>query len=163
MTETKEVTIRPYRDGDAAAFVALNREWIESFFRVEEEDEKVFRDPEGVLLRTGGRIVFAEEDGVAVGTCALLPVEEGTFELAKMAVRPSHQGRGIGRALMAAMLLEAREMGARRLVLQTNSRLESAIHLYEAFGFRRVAMEMGHAAYSRADVTMELELGRELE
>ena len=52
-----------------------------------------------------------------------------------IAVDPGIQGRGVGRALLAAAIREARERGARRLTLRTLAHNESARRLYESAGF----------------------------
>jgi len=49
-----------------------------------------------------------------------------------------HEGRGIGRLLMAEVESIAREGGARRLVLQTGDRQPDAVALYEKIGFTRI-------------------------
>jgi GNAT superfamily N-acetyltransferase len=74
-----------------------------------------------------------------------------------MAVTEAYQGRGIGRMLLEAVIAEAREMGASRLYLETNSKLPSARRLYEAVGFHHVpAGRRKPSLYSRADVFMEM-------
>jgi hypothetical protein len=46
-------------------FERLNREWIERWFVVEEEDRKVFADPAGRIVQPGGQIFFVvDEAGV---------------------------------------------------------------------------------------------------
>lgn len=152
-----EIRIRRYRPGDEGAFFALNEAWIERFFRMEAKDRKMLGDPAGQILEPGGDILMAEEDGTAVGCCALIPMHGGTYELAKMAVSESHQGRGIGRMLIEAAITRAREMGARRLFLETNGRMAPAIHLYESAGFVHVKRATP-SEYDRSDVCMELNL-----
>jgi GNAT superfamily N-acetyltransferase len=149
-----EVTIEPYRKGLAPVFERLNREWIERLFRVEPADAEVLEDPERAILAPGGQIFFARLDGDIVGTAAALPHGPGQFELAKMAVTPACQGRGIGALLGQAVIGFARSAGAERLFLLTNSRLTGAIRLYERLGFehRPLPPETG---YTRADVYME--------
>ena len=82
------------------------------------------------------------------------------FELVKMAVSPEHQGHGTGRALIAVALDRARALGAHRVVLESNAQLASAVHLYEAFGFRHLGHdEVVPSPFARADVHMALDLG----
>ena len=153
----REVTIRPFRFGDEYAFRELNERWISQYFRIEEADEKVLSDPVGTILHLGGQILFAEMGGRVVGCCALVPIGDREFELAKMAVDPEFQGKGIGRRLLQAVVEAGKEMGARRLYLETNHQLGPAIHLYGELGFRHVPAERVHASpYARADVFMEL-------
>jgi GNAT superfamily N-acetyltransferase len=152
-----EVLIREFQPGDEAAFRALNVEWIERYFRIEPPDEAVLSDPQSAILVPGGRIFFAERDGVAIGCCALLFVHEGDYEVAKMAVAPAAQEQGIGRALLTAVIRAARAAGIRRLSLETNRVLTPAIRLYESCGFRHIPHERVHPSpYARCDVAMEL-------
>ena len=151
------VELVEFRSELAPAFEALNRRWIEEYFAVESADIEVFSDPYTAILQSGGQIFFVLEDGEPLGTCAVIRQDERLFELAKMAVDPGAQGRGYGNLLIERAIEFARESGAERLMLLTNSRLDAAIHLYEKHGFKRVAIS--HADhYSRVDVEMELTL-----
>lgn len=151
------LTYRSYQPGDAEIFARLNEEWITTYFVMEDEDCNVLFHPESEILAPGGHIFFVALGPETVGCCALISLERGVFELAKMAVQNRFRGRGIGRKLLSHVLEEARALGARKLVLQTSSRLENAIHLYAEAGFRHVPQIAGHQ-YARADVTMELAL-----
>jgi N-acetylglutamate synthase-like GNAT family acetyltransferase len=103
------------------------------------------------------RMAFAGEQ--AVGCCALLRLKDAVFEVAKMAVTPAWQGRGLGRRLLAHVIQKAQELGARRLYLETNSRLTPAIRLYESVGFHHMPPEkVTPSPYKRADVYMEMDL-----
>lgn len=150
------VSVREFRAGDEAAFRALNVEWITRFFRLEPKDEETFADPQGKIIEHGGRILLAVDGERAVGCCALLAMGEGEFEVAKMAVTPEYQGRGVGRLVLERSVELAREMGARRLYLETNHTLEPAIRLYRAVGFEDVPKDrLEPSPYARADVHME--------
>jgi len=154
-----ELTIREFSPGDQAAFRRLNEEWIIRYFAMETKDEASLADPERTILSRGGRIFFAVRDSQTVGCCALLALAPGEFEVAKMAVTESFQGAGIGRRLLEKAITEARAAGARRLYLETNKKLVTAIRLYESLGFRHLPRErIVHSAYARADVYMELYL-----
>ena len=150
------VEIRVYRAGDAVAFRELNEAWIRKYFALEEHDREMLDDPEGYIIRPGGQIVMAFVEGRALGCCALIPVREGVLELAKMAVAEESRGLGIGRKVLEATVAKAREMGAARLVLGTNSKLLDAVHLYESVGFKHLPPEP--SPYARADVFMEMVL-----
>jgi GNAT superfamily N-acetyltransferase len=146
-----------FRTDLAGAFKTLNEAWITTLFALEPKDEAVLGDPQGQVIAKGGCILFALEDGEAVGCCALLALPDGGFELAKMAVADSHQGRGLGRALMAAAVDRATAAGAPRLYLETNSGLAPALALYRSFGFVEVT-PAEQSPYARVDVIMELRL-----
>ena len=153
------VLVRQFEPGDEAAFRALNEEWIRRYFKLETKDEAAFADPRTTILAKGGQILIAVIDGEKVGCCALLRIGEGEFEVAKMAVSPAHQGKGIGRCLLSAAIEEARSTRASRLYLETNHTLTAAIRLYESLGFRHLdASEIKPSPYARTDVYMELGL-----
>ncbi|MHB9849046.1 GNAT family N-acetyltransferase [Streptomyces krungchingensis] len=107
----------------------LNEEWISRLFILEEEDRVVLADPLGRIVGPGGVVLLARAPGTGavVGCVALLAYPEAVFELAKMAVTPGAQGRGIGRRLIAAAIDRARALGGARLFLGTYSRLSPAI------------------------------------
>ena len=90
---------------------------------------------------------------------AMIRVEEGLYELAKMAVANSHQKRGIGELLGRAGIDWARRKGATMIFLQTNSSLANSIRLYERLGFRH-AVDPDPPDYARADVYMELPIAQ---
>jgi putative acetyltransferase len=152
-----EIGIRHFQPGDAAAFRRLNEEWITRFFRIEPVEELVLADPQGTILDTGGRILFATSGARCIGCCALILMKEKEFEVAKMAVEPAYQGVGIGRRLMQATIDEGRSAGATRLYLETNHTLTTAIRMYESVGFKHIdAHRVIPSHYERADVHMEL-------
>ncbi len=143
----------------AGAFRALNEDWITRFFALEPKDTEILGDPQGKIIEGGGQVLMALQRGEAVGCCALIAMADGGFELAKMAVAPAWQGRGVGRALMDAAIERARAAGAPRLYLETNSALVPAIGLYRSLGFRALeGMRRGPSDYARVDVWMELRL-----
>jgi GNAT superfamily N-acetyltransferase len=151
------IGIRQFQPGDAAAFRRLNEEWITRFFRIEPKEAPVLADPQSNILDPGGKIFFATAAERCVGCCALIPIGDKEFEVAKMAVEPSYQRAGIGRKLLQAVVEEGRNAGARRLYLETNHVLKPAIRLYESVGFKHIDPDrIVPSAYARADVYMEL-------
>jgi N-acetylglutamate synthase-like GNAT family acetyltransferase len=134
-------------------FESLNREWLERWFTVEDKDRHYFSDPEGTILAPGGAIFMALDAGEPVGTAAAIRHDDTAFELAKMAVTPRAQGRGVGGLLVEAVLRFAATQGARRVVLVSDTKLPAAIRLYERHGFRH-APSPGPTGYARGDVFM---------
>jgi ribosomal protein S18 acetylase RimI-like enzyme len=59
-------------------------------------------------------------------------------EVRALAVSPDAQGRGVGRALLRAVIERARKMGVRHLVLSTQSGMDAARYLYSSVGFVRL-------------------------
>lgn len=159
-TDARTLSIGPASTSDdLLAFRVLNEEWITRFFTLEDTDRQQLGDPEGQILAPGGRIFMARLNGQPVGCVALRPTRDGEFEVSKMAVSPELRGQGIGRQLLTYTVSQARSLGARRLVLESSTRLGSAVHLYEQLGFEHLPTERRpQSPYSRADVFMELDL-----
>jgi ribosomal protein S18 acetylase RimI-like enzyme/DNA-binding MarR family transcriptional regulator len=149
-----QVEIVPFAPEFRGHFHRLNVEWLQRYFHVEEIDERVLSNPETEILAGGGAIWFARVGGGIVGTCALMQVEPGVFELTKMAVDPNAQGLGIGRKLIERAIAEFQLLGARELFLETNTKLAPAIRLYESVGFEHQPSVRPGTHYSRANVYM---------
>ena len=90
-----------------------------------------YAPPEGCLL-------LAVVDGAPAGCVALHNLGDGVCEMKRMFVRPGFQRRGVGRRLADLILAEAREVGYRRMRLDTSWRQADAISLYTSLGFRQV-------------------------
>jgi ribosomal protein S18 acetylase RimI-like enzyme len=157
--DIQQVRIVEYRSRYRRAFRDLNYEWLEKYFTVEPFDEILLGDPEGQIIRRGGSVLFAVIGEEVVGTCALLKHAEKKYELAKMGVSGTHQGKGIGRQLIAAAIQAARERGAETMVLATSPVLEAANKLYQSVGFREAdESEIGPLPYQRHSIVMAMDL-----
>jgi len=152
--ESKAVTIVDYRPEYKTAFKTLNEEWITKYFKMEASDYKYLDHPEENIMDKNGQIIFAIFNGKPVGTCALVKTDEQTFELAKMAVSDEAKGRGIGCLLGIAAIEKAREAGAKRIYLESNTILKPAINLYQKLGFKRIAGMP--SPYERSNICMEI-------
>jgi N-acetylglutamate synthase-like GNAT family acetyltransferase len=150
------IKIVNYQPNHAQAFKELNEAWINQYFEMEESDRKMLDDPQGYILDKGGAILIAEFNGAPVGTCALIKMEDKTFELAKMAVSAGVQGQKIGWKIGVATIEKAKELGADTVYLETNSVLQPAINLYKKLGFKDA--EGYCSPYARCNVQMELKL-----
>jgi len=91
-----------------------------------------------VLPGTIVAAVLAVDGEVAVGQAGLRPHGDA-LEVKKVVVDPEHRGRGASRLLMTALEDAARQLGIRRLILQTGPLQPAAIALYEKIGY--VAIE----------------------
>lgn len=152
------VTVVDYEPRFRSAFRTLNEAWIQQYFRIEPADVKVLEAPDEYILAPGGHILVALHGAEPVGVCALIRHSAAVYELAKMAVAPAQQGRGVGRTLGEAAIRRARECGAERLFLESNRKLLPALALYRRLGF--VEVKGGPPSpYQRSDIRMELALG----
>ncbi|MET3535306.1 bifunctional helix-turn-helix transcriptional regulator/GNAT family N-acetyltransferase [Chryseobacterium limigenitum] len=154
--ESKDVQIVEYQPKYQEAFRSLNEEWISTYFEMEEADYKALDNPKEYILDKGGKIFVALYNDEPLGVCALIKMNDGNydFEMAKMAVSPKAQGKSIGWLLGQKVVDSARELGASKLYLESNTILKPAINLYYKLGFEKVA---GHATpYKRCNIQMEL-------
>ncbi len=85
---------------------------------------------------SGEKVIFlvAELEGAIVGYCGMYcAADEG--EITNVAVTPRVRRHGIGKQLMERFLMEAKDAGARQVILEVRVSNQAAIHLYERFGF----------------------------
>jgi N-acetylglutamate synthase-like GNAT family acetyltransferase/DNA-binding PadR family transcriptional regulator len=154
--ESQQASIVDYTPQFQSDFKRLNVEWIETYFQLEEKDLQTLNNPQTYILNQGGHILVALYQGEVVGTCALLKIDETTYELAKMAVSPQAQGKGIGWLLGKASIQKAKSLGASKVFLESNTILQSAINLYRKLGFQKVTGIP--SPYQRSNIQMELSL-----
>ena len=138
------------------AFRELNVEWISKYFKMEAADYKALDHPDEYILNKGGFIFVALLNGVAVGVCALIKMNDTVLELAKMAVSPQAQGKKIGFLLGNACIDKAKSVGASKLYLGSNTVLVPALNLYRKLGFQEIFDQS--TPYERCNIQMELNL-----
>jgi len=151
-----EVSFVDYSPAYQKAFKALNVEWISQYWTLEKPDFMALDDPDNYILKQGGSILITLYDKIAVGCCALIKMDNSTYELAKMAVSPTVQGKGIGLRLGNEIIEKAKQLGAKRLYLESNTVLAPAVNLYKKLGFEHI--KGASSPYERCNVQMELYL-----
>jgi len=82
-----------------------------------------------------GAFVVLRVDGEVVGCGALTKVDGDTGEIKRMWVDRGQRGRGIGLRLVGELEAIARDLGRRRIVLDTNGTLTEAIAMYGRAGY----------------------------
>jgi len=147
------VEIIPFSAESKEPIKTLNKEWLQKYFKVEEQDEIVLSNPQEEIIDKGGLIFYAKYKGEIIGTVSLIKIDHDTFELSKMAVSDKAQGLGVGNQLLIHCLAVAEKNNIKKLILYSNRKLLPAIHLYEKFGFNEVPL--GNVSYERADIKME--------
>ena len=85
-----------------------------------------------------GRLLLAYHHEKPVGCVALRRIDATTGEIKRLYVRPEQRGRRTGRRLVEQVIAAAREVGYRRLVLDTLPQMAEAGELYRSFGFREI-------------------------
>ncbi len=156
--EQRNVKIVDYEPKYRDYFEKLNKAWIAEYFVLEDLDRQILEHPEEYIINKGGWILVALYNNVPMGVCALIKMDdpEYGFEMSKMAVSPEGQGKGIGWLLGQAVARKAKELGAAKIFLESNTILKPAINLYYKMGFRKVAARP--LEYARGNIQMELDL-----
>ena len=157
MTKENTVQILSYEPKFAKDFKDLNVEWISTFFQMEESDYQSLDNPQEYIIDKGGAIFVAVENDKVIGVCGMIKSnEEGLdYELAKMAVSPLAQGKGVGFLLGSACINWAKNKNSTAIFLVSNTKLESAIYLYRKLGFKEV--DWISSPYERTNIAMLLE------
>jgi putative acetyltransferase len=147
----EDLLIRPMRVQDAAGLHVLwtlpgvvwgtNRTPSQTLEQVHQRAERLVDDPNAHAL-------VAELEGKVVGS-ASLQIGNGKRRYTGgigIMVHDEHVGRGIGRALMEALLDRAdHHLGLKRVELDVIVDNAAAIHLYESLGFEREGIQRcGH-------------------
>ena len=149
-----EINIINFQDKFEKDFYDLNIEWLEYFFQVEEYDFEVLSNSKKYIINKGGKIFFAELEGNIIGTVALMPTNSKlVFELTKMAVKPEHRNKGIGKKLLKKCIDYSKSNNYNSIILYSNKKLNNAIHLYRTFGFKEKRIEK-KSPYLRANIKM---------
>jgi len=146
------ITEEPY-DGDVAAgFVAellqeLNERYADADAAAVEEDVELPDDddylaevtpamvqpPHGVFL-----VAWLDDAPGACGAVKPLDSDPSIGEIKRMYTRPTARRRGLSRAILEALERRARELGYRRLQLETGTQQPEAMALYESHGWHRI-------------------------
>jgi amino-acid N-acetyltransferase len=123
------IVVRPARTGD----VALIRRLVDFYA----DKGILLSKPTVTLYEDLQEFVIAEVDGEAVGCGALHVLWADLAEVRTVAVDPLCQHKGVGHALLEALLDRAREVGVLRVFCLT-----FAVSFFAAHGFQRFSATM---------------------
>ena len=137
------VRIRPLAPADVDAVARLEAEafstpWSAQTFR-------------SLAERSGPVLLVAESPELPVTGYAVLWSFGDQAELANIAVAPGCRGRGVGSALLDAVLAAARERGAREVFLEVRESNQTARAMYERRGFQQIGRRPGYYQRPRED------------
>ena len=86
-----------------------------------------------------GAFYVARLAGAPVGCGGLKTLEAGIGEVKRVWTSPKARGRGVARAIMAALEAQARAIGLHAVRLDTNRALTEARAFYDGLGYRSIA------------------------
>jgi GNAT superfamily N-acetyltransferase len=123
---------------------------FEGFERELAELERRYSAPEG-------RLLLAFDGSEAVGCGAFRRFPDGAAEGRRLYLRASQRGKGLGRALVRALLDEARLAGARAFRLETlPGKMSAALAMYRKLGFVDAAPWIAHPIAGAAYLELPL-------
>ena len=153
-----EIFVRPATNDDAEKVKNLVFGVLREY-GLEPEPDGTDTDLDDIEISYFGRgglfEVLETERGELLGTVGLYPIDSETIELRKMYFAKELRGRGVGKQTLERMIKRAKELGFKRIYLETNSVLKEAIGLYTKFGF--VETDEKHALRCDAAFILELE------
>ena len=141
------VTVRPFGPQDQASARRLILEGlVEHFGR---NDETLNRDLDDIAASfSDGVFVVAVIDGAIAGTGGFHLQGDGTAHVVRMSTAAPHRRHGIGSAVLARLIEEARAAGCRRVTLATNADWHDAIAFYQAKGFSEALITDSGVAFT---------------
>jgi ribosomal-protein-alanine N-acetyltransferase len=138
--------VREMTEADLPAVLELERvlfpedAWSEGMFRAELRQRPYTR-----------YYVLAEEGPGALIGYAGLATAEGTGDVQTIGVRHAHWGRGVGAALLSALLAEAAARGCGEVFLEVRADNARAKKLYRRFGFEEIGVRKRYYQPSGVD------------
>jgi GNAT superfamily N-acetyltransferase len=86
----------------------------------------------------GGRLYLAFEKGRPAGCVALRRISDDDCEMKRFYVCPLYRGKGVGKKLATLVIGDARQIGYKRILLDTVPAMKRAIRLYRVLGFKPI-------------------------
>ncbi len=123
-----------------ATICELFAEYVESLgfdLSFQNIEEEVANLP-GEYAPPEGRLFLALLDGQPAGCVALRQLSSAICEMKRMWVRPQFRGKKIGHALAERVVNDARQIGYRKMVLDTIDTMAEAMAIYRSLGFKSV-------------------------
>ena len=101
-------------------------------------EEEVSHLP-GEYSRPDGCILVALVGKRPAGCVALRKLDQDICEMKRLYIRPEFRGRRIGRRMAETIIAGAKELGYKKMRLDTVSGMTGAIALYRSLGFKEIS------------------------
>lgn len=157
--------IRKIEEKDNPKIAAVIRSCFEDFNAPTKGT--VFEDPTtdnlyDLFKKEKSVFYIAEEDGEIVGSCGIYPTEnlpEDTAELVKLYLTKSSRGKGVGKLLMEFALETAKQMGYKKIYIESLPEFSKAVSIYEKQGFQKLDAPLGNSGHPGCNIWMLKEIG----
>jgi GNAT superfamily N-acetyltransferase len=101
--------------------------------------EQIQSDPDTSYQLPNGTFILAQVNGKEAGCVGIKRFSDAYCEMKRMFIRPEFRGLGIGRIMCAYVIERSKALGYRKIYLDTNAEMESAVRLYYHMGFKSIA------------------------
>lgn len=126
----------------------------------------VYSDPTtdnlcGLFRKAGSVLLVAEINEQICGCCGVYPtegLEKDCAELVKFYLHQKFRGKGIGKVLMEKCIRSAKDMGYKKLYIESLPQFSRAVTIYEKQGFRKLDRPLGNSGHTTCDIWMLKEL-----
>jgi putative acetyltransferase len=160
-----ELHIRTIQQDDNKPLAKIIRDTLKEFnankpgtVYFDERTDHLFEE----FSRAARSVYFiAEWNGEIIGGSGIYPTDnlpEDTCELVKLYLSPAGRGKGTGKQLILKCIATAKEMGYKKIYLESMPELTIAIPMYEKLGFSYLTGAMGNSGHTGCDVWMIKEL-----
>lgn len=154
------MTIRTIESADNETIAGIIRKTLTEFgankpgtVYYDERTDRLYEE----FRMPGSKYFVVEERGDVLGGGGIYPtegLETGTCELVKLYLSAAARGRGLGKRLINHCIRAAKEMGYKKIYLETMPELIIAIPLYESFGFEYLSKAEGNSGHTGCDIWM---------
>jgi len=161
------LTLRPIKPADNGAVARLILAVMGEFGVVGQgyaSEDPEMADMHAAYGQPGHAFYVVTRGRKVVGVGGLGPLKEGpqdVCELRKMYFLPDVRGLGMGRRMLEHCIRAARELGYRRMYLETVTEMTRAQSLYRRFGFQELSGPMGNTGHCGCGVWFVMDLDRE--
>ncbi len=156
----QELTIRTIKQDDNIALAKIIRDTLKEF-NANKPGTVYFDDTTDHLFevfKVACSVYYVGElNGQIIGGAGIYPttnLSAGTCELVKLYLSPAARGKGIGKKLMQKCITAAKDLGYKKIYLETMPELIIAIPMYEKMGFTYLSAAEGNSGHTGCDVWM---------
>lgn len=153
----KNLQLRQYQTSDQDNVWQLHVDGLkqtDSYIDNREYDQDML-NIKNTYLDNGGEFFVASLDNKVVGMGGLLKMNNEIAEVKRMRVNIDYQQKGIGSLILESLIKRAKELGYKKLELDTTENMAAAKRLYEKHGFKE--FKRGKAGHLES-IFYELEL-----
>ena len=101
--------------------------------------DQINTDPDNSYQLPNGTFILAELKGDIAGCVGIKKYTDNVCEMKRMYIRPEFRGLGIGKAFCAYVVKRSKDLGYKKIYLDTNLEMNEALNLYLKSGFKVIS------------------------